>query len=216
MSESSKPSGQTPSNADPQGPKARRKAPPSPHQVAALKRLAFVLMIFSLFGITALFMVSFCAMEDCCGRRTEPCKPDLASCPETGCADAETPEAVLNRLRHQRPASTAQVLLTFDDLDDLQNAAEVVACQRCPLSKEKRGGLHSLKTRAARVGEGDFVVLTGYIVSNPHDDRSGASANCRLRGRANNDFHIALARASTETEHDSILTAMIPQQRPPP
>ena len=145
---------------------------------------------------------------------SQPCAPDLRSCPAGGCAQAGTSDALLNQLKRTRPTGGAPVPLTLDDFAALQARAEGVVGQKVSLTAAARKKLQRLATSAGQVSEGDLVALVGYLVGAPHPNNSGESVNCRLKGVDNNDFHIPVARESTATEFEGVVVEMIPQERP--
>jgi hypothetical protein len=104
--------------------------------------------------------------------------------------------------------------LQLDDFETLQSQADDLVGQKVSLTKSMRSKLRRLSTSAGQVSEGSFVAVAGYVVGVPHANKSGESVNCRLKGTDNNDFHIPIARAPTDTEFDAIVVEMIPQQRP--
>jgi|SRR5947209_1938607 len=142
-----------------------------------------------------------------------PCAQDLVSCPDRGCAQPTTPEALANQLKRSWPSSKP-VLLTLDDFEALQGQADAMVGQGVSLDQGKRQKLRGLRHAGREVNEGDLVQVGGYIVGQPSAANSRESANCRLSGLVNNDFHITIARDPNDTEFEGIVVKMIPQTRP--
>ncbi len=146
--------------------------------------------------------------------KTGPCFKDLAACPARGCAQAGTSDAILNQQKRHRPTGETAVSLSLDDFESLQTQADKLFPPRPSLTSAQRKKLQHLAVANGEVSEGDLVQVMGFIVGRPHDNKSGESVNCRLKGRPNNDFHITIARDSNATEYEGIVVEMIPQGRP--
>lgn len=140
-------------------------------------------------------------------------------CPARGCAQSSTPEAEANQVRKIRPPASPLTDLELEDFESLQIQANKQGIQGFAIAVGKRGryrrfDLPPAKTGKARgsVGEGNRVRLKGYIVGIPHARRTD-SANCRLVGRANNNYVIHIAFLADDTEFDSVVAEMIAQRR---
>src|ERR1700704_3018681 len=75
---------------------------------------------------------------------TAPCKADLASCPEIGCATAGTADAVINKLKRRVPPAGTPQPLTLDDFETLQELADTLVGQRKSLTAKQRKKLKGL------------------------------------------------------------------------
>ena len=158
-------------------------------------------------------------------RAAKACQPDLASCPETGCALANTPHALANTLKRRQLAEegVSPTLLTFDDLHQIQDEAlKRVDDTAGDLTLDQRAELHDLAlvSSSGQVSEGDLVQVMGFVVGTPHPN-TGESVNCGLHGEANNDFHISISSdpissfsSPRESEFSAFVVEMIPQNRP--
>jgi hypothetical protein len=150
------------------------------------------------------------------GRGRGACAETLDECPETGCAAEGSGDAASNVLKHHIPQGAA-VLLTFDDFESLQQQAERAVGSGFYPPAAARVKLQSLVVANRTVSEGDAVRLVGYLTldgAGPHANVSGESVNCRLKGMANNDFHVPITLSPDDPEADAILVEMIPQHRP--
>ena len=148
-----------------------------------------------------------------------PCRPTLSECPLRGCAKANTPDAISNRLKHNREPQGDLVMLDFTDFASLQNQVETLfSGHYATLTKPDRARLNNLQTSHGTVSEGDLVGVTGFVAlkpadSEPHANTGGESVNCRIKGTDNNDFHISITPNSDESEFQGIVVEMIPQAR---
>jgi hypothetical protein len=148
--------------------------------------------------------------------KTQPCASDLASCPRSGCAQAGTAEALIIGLKRTQPPAGQPTPLTLDDFESLQGQADTLVGQKKALSQAARKKLRQLPIAGGSVSEGDLVQVTAYIVGLPDrpNYNKGESVNCRLKGKANNDFHIPIARGAGDSEFEGVVVEMIPQDRP--
>jgi len=96
---------------------------------------------------------------------TAPCKPDLASCPEIGCATAGTADAVINKLKRRVPPGGTPKQLSLDDFEKLQERADTLVGQRKSLTAQQRKKLKALSVSNGKVAEGDLVEITGYVIA---------------------------------------------------
>jgi hypothetical protein len=155
---------------------------------------------------------------------SKACQPDLASCPETGCAAADSPHAIANSLKRRQLSEegVSPVLLTFDDLHQLQDEAlKLVGDTAGDLTAQQRDQLHNLSVASAsgQVSEGDLVQVMGFVVGTPHAN-TGESVNCGLPGEPNNDFHVPVSDQPQSSfsspkvaEFSAVVVEMIPQGR---
>ncbi|HYL92289.1 MAG TPA: hypothetical protein VEW69_03935 [Alphaproteobacteria bacterium] len=145
------------------------------------------------------------------------CKASLDQCPLQGCAK-DAPSALVNVTKHGHAMSGTPVSLTFADFLSLQQQLDkMFNGNYATLAKPDRMRLKNLQIGGQKVGEGDFVEVTGFIAvqpsgSHPHAN-TGESVNCNLHGPPNNDFHINLTPKSGDTEFHGIVVEMIPQNR---
>ena len=141
---------------------------------------------------------------------------NLAACPAWGAEKRGSSRAALNEVKHRRPAGDTPVLLTFDNLPAMQQQADarVKSGTTAKVSaKERAAKLHDLTAGDRHVGEGDLVVIAGFIVGRSSAN-PGESANCYLAGANNNDFEFSIAPAAQATAYEGIVGEMIPQGRP--
>lgn len=144
--------------------------------------------------------------------KSKACAETLDACPEIGCGQPGTPQAVLNKTKRNEPGSSGgPIHLQLQDFEALQQQADDLVGQRVSLTKADRNKLRKLKIGHQQVGEGDFVEVQAFLVGNPHPNTSGESVNCRLKGSANNDFHIPVAEQPDDTEFQAVVVEMIPQ-----
>jgi len=152
------------------------------------------------------------------GQTKPPCAADLDACPDTGCAEPGSDEALVNQLKRSEPEEGLPVRLTLDDFERLQSQADELVGQNVSLNRAARHRLRDLPLKSSEqlVSEGDLVEVLGYLVGLPHRPKASGpeSVNCRLSGGDNNDYHIPLARDPEDTEFEGIVVEMIPQDRP--
>jgi hypothetical protein len=149
----------------------------SPQREGVMRRSAVFLHI----GIA---VVAIAASSQIRAAGAAPCKTDLASCPEIGCAAAGTADAVINKLKRRVPAAGTPQQLTLDDFEKLQERADTLVGQRKSLTAQQRKKLKALSVSSGKVAEGDLVEITGYVIAEhslPHPN-TGESVNCRLKG----------------------------------
>lgn len=141
--------------------------------------------------------------------------PDLAACPAWGAEKRGSTRGVLNVVKHHVPESTTPIVLAFDDIPVLQNQADAVVKSgpHATVVGKDRAKLRNLTVGDKHVGEGDLVSMVGFLVGKATAN-VGESANCYLRGQANNDFEIRFARKAHVPEKEAIVAEMIPQNRP--
>ncbi len=142
-------------------------------------------------------------------------KTELSQCTEFGCADDGSPDGLSNSLKHHIPSTTSVALISFDDLEALQQqAGDSIGTGTHPPS---RSSLSNLAVANGRVSEGDAIRVIGYLTAEgtgPHPNSSGESVNCGLKGAANNDFHIPITADPDNSEFEAFVVEMIPQDRP--
>jgi hypothetical protein len=152
------------------------------------------------------------------GTAAAPCAVDLNSCPAHGCAKPGTSDALVNQIKRTLPPSGALVLLTLDDFESFQEQADILVGQNVNISKVKRNKLKNLKlvSSVKKISEGDLVQVIGFMVGLPNRPKASGpeSVNCRLPGKANNDYHIPIAGHPDDSELEAIVVEMIPQDRP--
>lgn len=151
------------------------------------------------------------------GEASSPCAVNLDSCPDRGCADPRTPDALVNQGKRRIPPSGTPVRLTLDDFERLQSQADQLVGQKVSLDQAKRDLLRNLTLTSSDrvVSEGGVVEVVGYMTGLPHRPKASGpeSVNCRLPGMDNNDVHVPLARHPEDTEFEGIVVEMIPQGR---
>src|SRR5690242_17851279 len=98
------------------------------------------------------------------GLAAAACQPDLASCPDTGCAAAGSPHGLMNQLKRRVPSGSASAgMLTFDDFNSLQQQADNLVGEDHDLSADDRAKLQGLTVAAGQVSEGDVVTVLAYL-----------------------------------------------------
>ena len=144
------------------------------------------------------------------------CPSTLETCPEIGCAQEGTDQAVFNSTKRRPPTGTNARTLTFGNFKTLQQRAENLVGQHVELSQAERDTLVNLSLPGGSVREGKLVKVTGFIAQGlePHAN-IGESVNCKLTKSAENDFHMSLAPNSGDDEFKGIVVEMIPQDRNP-
>lgn len=152
--------------------------------------------------------------------RGQACFPTLAECPVIGCAAAGSADALVNSTKHRIPSGRTPVKLTVDDFLVLQDRAAAALgeekAEKADLNEADRAKLRALKLDSnAEVAEGDLAQVSGFIIGLPTRPKASGpeSVNCRLKGTANNDFHIPIAADADSTEFEGIVVEMIPQAR---
>jgi hypothetical protein len=140
---------------------------------------------------------------------------NLATCPGWGAEKRGSTRGVLNQVKHHVPESTTPIVLTFYDIPVLQKQADAVVKSgpHARVLGRDRAKLRNLTVGDKHVGEGDSVSMVGFLVGKATAN-VGESANCYLRGQANNDFEIRFAQKAHVPEKDAIVAEMIPQNRP--
>ena len=147
-------------------------------------------------------------------RGGRPCATSLARCPARGCAESGTPEAAANEVRRTLSRAAPRAMLTIDDFESLQAAAERLFRQGFAIPAEQRARLRRIyRDRGLKIGEGDIVRAQAYIVGTPYL-RPAGSANCNLAGTANDNIRLHLAAHPNDTAHESIIAEIIPSFRP--
>ncbi len=168
--------------------------------------------------VALITVAALLSSRDGLGQTSPPCAVDLDSCPDRGCADPETPDALVNQGKRRILPSGTPVRLTLDDFERLQNQADQLVGQKVALDQASRDRLQDLDLKSSDelVSEGDLVEVVGYVIGLPHRPRASSpeSVNCRLPGADNNDYHIPLAHHPEDTEFEGIVVEMIPQDRP--
>jgi hypothetical protein len=150
-----------------------------------------------------------------------PCFDSLSECPRIGCGKEGTPDALVNRIKRTVPRSGTPVRLTLDDFAGLQDQATQLVGQgrKASLDQEARAKLRGLKLQSVdrEVSEGDLIEIGGFLIGLPNRPKASGpeSVNCRLSGATNNDFHIPVGSAPSDTEFEGIVVEMIPQDRKP-
>jgi Bacterial SH3 domain len=146
-----------------------------------------------------------------------PCMANFDSCPPSGCATEKGDKAINERKRHQ-VTGTGASLLTLDDFLALQmhclKDPDPVGEGATPSPSDRKTKLRGLTLKDGRTaGEGDSVMLSGYLVGKPH--ATGAeSVNCGFSAAGETDFHINVAASPRSSEYQSVVVEMIPQKRP--
>jgi hypothetical protein len=144
-----------------------------------------------------------------------PCAANLSACEVQGCGAAGSTQAVGNMAKRREPGSGPAVLLTFADFSALQEQADTLVGQAQELTQEERATLKDMTVSPGKVSEGDLVRMAAFIATGPAPHaNTGESVNCRLKGPANNDFHINVAENASEDAFDGVVVEMIPQERP--
>jgi len=142
--------------------------------------------------------------------------------------DSRAPRSdkLLNQRKRTFPRSATPVVLSLDDLETLQQAADRLfglsharGEKVKELTAEERDQLRNLRVGSGDISEGDFVQVSGFMVGLPQRRKAeGAeSVNCSLADdgtHKNSDFHIPLARNAADTEYKGVVVEMIPQRRP--
>ena len=149
------------------------------------------------------------------GTAKPPKVATLEKCPVIGTETPGSTRAALNEVKHRAPREMAPLVLEFGDLPTLQQLADglVKSGEKAKVLPKDRAKLKDLEVRSMKVGEGDLVAMTGYVVGKPSAN-VGESANCYLRGPANNDFEFTLVAKPNDTPYTGIVGEMIPQNRP--
>jgi hypothetical protein len=149
------------------------------------------------------------------GEGAKPKVATLAKCPAWGAEQRGSSRALLNEVKHHLPSGTTPVLLAFNDMTPLQQQADarVKSGADANVSAKDRAKLQDLTAGANHVSEGDLVAMSGFIVAKATAN-AGESANCYLKGPANNDFEFTFAATPTGTPYEGVVGEMIPQNRP--
>lgn len=163
--------------------------------------------------------IAACVCLALAAARTSDAKPPkvttLEKCPAIGVETPGGTRAALNEVKHRAPREMAPLFLEFGDLPKLQQLADglVKSGEKARVLPKDRAKLKDLEVRSMKVAEGDLVAMTGYIVGKPSSN-VGESANCYLRGPANNDFEFTFTAAPGDTAYQGVVGEMIPQERP--
>ena len=164
-----------------------------------------------------LLITALVCLASVSGRIVEAKPPKVSSldkCPAIGVENAGSTRAALNEVKHRAPREMAPLFLEFEDLATLQRLADslVKSGEKAKVLPKDRAKLKDLEVRNLKVGEGDLVAMTGYIVGKPSAN-VGESANCYLKGPSNNDFEFTITAHPTDTPYQGIVGEMIPQGR---
>lgn len=172
--------------------------------------------MFRTAGLVVLSVVALVLGRSSAGEGAgKPKALNLAACPAWGAEQKGSSRSALNEVKHHLPAGTSPVLLEFADLPTLQQQADarVKSGPTAKVSAKDRARLRDLTAGARHFGEGDLVSIVGFIVGKASAN-AGESANCYLRGAANNDFEFSIAPTGKGSPYDGIVGEMIPQDRP--
>lgn len=150
-----------------------------------------------------------------------PCKP-FASCPAFGCA-TQTSHRLTNERKRTIPQSSAKAkLLTFADLDKLQELTDARAIpQGEHLSASMRKKLMNFSVNSKTISEGDLVAATGFVAQDRDVKCGGAeSVNCGHKnssGEADTgpctrtDIHVPIVESPNGIQIQSFVAEPIPQ-----
>jgi Bacterial SH3 domain len=144
-----------------------------------------------------------------------PCAGGLDACPTKGCAVSGSAKALANEAKRKvPPEGPPPTTLTLSDFAALQEQADGLVGEGSEIPD--RSLLRDLAVAEGTVSEGSLVQLVGFIAEGlePHAN-TGESVNCRLRAKADNDFHINVAENTGEDEFSGVVVEMIPQDRSP-
>jgi hypothetical protein len=146
-----------------------------------------------------------------------PCVDDFASCSTAGCG--KTPgDKVINQTKRHQVTVEGALQLSFADFLALQTHClkddDPVGEGATPTPRDRETKLRALSLPGGRrAGEGDSVMLSGFLVGKPHAT-DGESVNCGFSHAGETDFHINVAPSPRSSEYHSIVVEMIPQKRP--
>lgn len=149
--------------------------------------------------------------------RGNTCARSLAACPDRGCAEEGSDDALINETKRRLPRGRTPIRLSLDDFLTLQDKATDLVGQKVSLNRAGRNKLRDLEVGPSdrKVSEGDLVELVGFIIGLPNRPKASGpeGVNCRLSGSANNDIHIPVGENPEDTEFEGIVVEMIPQDR---
>lgn len=126
--------------------------------------------------------------------KTGPCVSTIGQCPAEGCGG----DAELNKLKNVEDAADNPQGMAIDDIVAIKQPKKWTSGQN--------------RASLAELGEGDPVVIEGFII---HAKQAEAeSCNCNLNGRAATDFHVNLVSDPDLTVDDSVVAEITPHIRP--
>jgi hypothetical protein len=126
------------------------------------------------------------------------CAVSLDACPARGCGGGD-PSLDAKKNVLQQPTGQPQEF-TFEDFVHLE------------AERPGPGGYTpSMRQEIEEMGEDTFVALHGYMIG-AHPG-SPETANCKLSGEENNDFHINLVERKTDRLTNSVVVEMTPKIR---
>jgi hypothetical protein len=138
----------------------------------------------------------------------------LAKCPAWGAEQRGSSRGVLNEVKRNIPTGSTPMMLDFADIDMLQHQAEgLVERTSDRITAKARAKLRALPLGDRHVGEGDLVEMVGFLVGKIRVN-AGESANCYLKGAANNDFNVYYAPSPEMPVKRALVAEIIPQSRP--
>lgn len=155
-----------------------------------------------------------------------PCKKDLAHCSPSGCAKPGSPHALFNELKRRTTDVEGRAVtretaktISFDQLRQLQAAADAACPDPKDLTKPQRDRLVTLAVTGGTFGEGTGVRIAGFIAPDNGSPSSGAhtggieSVNCRLTKDGDRDVHIPFVPRPDQPECEGVVVEPIPQMR---
>jgi hypothetical protein len=126
------------------------------------------------------------------------CVSELSDCPLEGCGgDAELNEGK-NRTDKPTPGEVEEWKLS-----------EIVGLnEESPTSWSSKNSRSTLQ----ELGEGTPIVIKGWLI-NAHVTGAVETCNCKLKGQANNDFHLNLVARKTDPMKESVVVELSPRTR---
>ena len=138
-------------------------------------------------------------------------------CGESGCADPNTPEGKQNKAKNNFCATGTPVTITPDDLKQLQVAAKSKGVTFGSESEipADRSVLQGYSIGGKTLSEGMLVRMAAFVIeTHPADVTNGESVNCKTKGAAGNDVHMALGLKHGANECTSVTAELSPHFRP--
>ena len=117
---------------------------------------------------------------------------------------------VQNRAKNNLCAQGQAGTMSFQAFADLQDAVD-----QAGIPFGSSNNLPETRDQLQQMGEGKLVRLAAYVLDAKYSNTSsGESVNCKLKGAANNDIHIALGSSADADACESVTAEMIPHFRP--
>src|SRR2546422_6479140 len=128
----------------------------SARQRVARKRYRMMRRYFLVLAIGVAAFLLFSGQNPASVLAAPPCVQHLSACPDRGCANAGSPDALLNERKRRWPQSSDAPQITLDDFEVLQTQADRLFGHKKQLTDQDRALLQHLMLMSSQghVSEG--------------------------------------------------------------